>query len=1071
MSLTELALKNRLSTYLLVALMCVFGVMSYLSAEKAEDPGYTVKTAVITTRWPGATPEQMAELVSKKIEQEVRTLDSLDFVYSKNTPGESNIYVNLKAKYWETFEPFQELMNKISSFVVLPPDATRPIVNIYFSNIYGTVLTIQSDTVEPSKLYEYSEELKNALFFSVPEIAEVRIYGRQNEIVSIDIDNERLVESGITLTQITKTLQEANLMADGGTIQYTGNRIIVNPSGTFKDIDQVGDVVFYNESKKGRVHLRELATIKRVYETPQRLKTYSQDKQSVVLGIALIKGSNIIDLKKGVEKTVGEFQNRLPLGVDISFAYNQGSLVQDKISGFIASLLQAIIVIIAVMFLFLGLKTGLIVASLTPTSIAATFIVMSVFGYGVNQMTLAGLIIALGMLVDTAVVMTENITVLCQKGMPKREACIKSANSLAIPLLAGAATTCAAMIPIIVNKETMGQYVGPMAIVVIISLAVSWGINQTFIPVVCYDFLDPTQSKVINYETDNMYIKYRSMLIFAVKNKKTMIMISLGTFFLGIFLFSFINKNFLPDSDNPTMATYIRMPKGTSIETTEEVVKDLNKHIKENLFVGELKPKPPTIFDFLLTGGITKVYEKDGILGWLSYVGAGGPKFSLGYTPEITLPEFAFVLTRVTDYRLIPSLASDIHQFLQEKYPGITISTKGLQTGPIFEWDMSYVLSSSNKEALESIKKEIMDKFRETEGVRIVNEVSGNMVPEITVNIDYNKAQLAGITNKKIAEAIKYTLKGYDATIFYDFNAPSENTMIPIKINGTKNYKDRINLLGSIVLQNENGEKVPLKQVAELDLSFVSNFVYKRNMENAILINVGNKIGFTGTDVNNRLKPWIDERIANSWSKQGVKFELNDVLRTSQDNRAGVVGALPIAMLVVTLIVIIQFNSIKKGMIIMSSIPLTILGCAVGLIVTGLDFGFMAMVGMISLAGVIVNQAIIMLDTYQVLEETLNGDIKNAMIIGSQDRLRPILLTTYTTLIGLLPLYLFGGPLFEGMAAVLIVGLIFGTGLTLVIIPAIFSIVFKVDFSTYEYKGTGVLETAVKKENANIEEK
>lgn len=1069
MGLTELALKNKLSTYLLVALMCVFGVMSYLSAEKAEDPGYTVKTAVITTRWAGATPDQMAELVSKKIEQEVRTLDSLDYVYSKNTPGESNIYVNLKAKYWDTFEPFQELMNKVSSFVVLPPDATKPIVNIYFSNIYGTILTIQSDTVEASKLYEYSEELKKELFFYVPEIAEVKIYGKQNEIVSIDIDNEKLVESGITLSQITKTLQEANLMTDGGTIQYIGNRVIVNPSGTFKSVDQIGDVVFYNESKKGRVYLKELATIKRVYETPQKLKTYSQDKQAIVLGVALSKGSNIIELKKGVEKTVAKFQEKLPLGVDISFAYNQGSLVQDKISGFIASLLQAIIVIIAVMFLFLGLKTGLIVASLTPTSIAATFIAMSVFGYGVNQMTLAGLIIALGMLVDTAVVMTENITVLCQKGVPKKEACIKSANSLAIPLLSGAATTCAAMIPIIVNKETMGQYVGPMAIVVIISLAVSWAINQTFVPMVCDDFLDPTQSKVIDYETDNMYIRYRSMLIFAVKNKKTMIMISLGTFFLGIFLFSFINKNFLPDSDNPTMATYIRMPKGSSIETTEEVVKDLNQHIKDKLFVGDIKPKPPTPWDYLLTGGITKVYEKDGILGWLSYIGAGGPKFTLGYTPEVTLPEFAFVLTKVTDYKLIPSLASDIHQFLQEKYPSVSVSTKGLQTGPMFEWDMSYVLSSSNKKALNSIKKEIMDKFRETEGVRIVNEVSGNTVPEIEINIDYNKAQLAGITTKQIAEAIKFTLKGYDATIFYDFDAPPENTMIPVKMNGTKDYKDKAHLLGSIILQNEKGQKVPLQQVAKLDIAFVSNMVYKKDMEHAILINVGNEIGYTGTDINNKIKPWIDERMANSWSQQGVKFELNDVLKTSKANSEGVMGALPIAILVIALIVIIQFNSIKKGMIIMASIPLTILGCAVGLLATGLDFGFMPMVGMISLAGVIVNQAIIMLDTYQILEETLNGDIKNAMIIGSQDRLRPILLTTYTTLIGLLPLYLFGGPLFEGLAAVLIVGLIFGTGLTLVIIPALFSIVFKVDFSTYEYKGTGVLETAVKNETIKSE--
>lgn len=1071
MSLTELALKNKLSTYLLVALMCVFGVMSYLSAEKAEDPGYTVKTAIITTKWPGATAEQVAELVSKKIEQEVSTLDSLDYVYSKNTPGESNVYVNLKAKYWETFEPFQELMNKVSSFVVLPPDASKPIINVYFGNIYGTVLTIQSDTVSPEKLYEYSEDLKKELFFNVPEIAEVKIYGRQNEMIYIDIDNDKLIESGITITEITKNLQEANLLTEGGTIQYMNDRIIVNPSGTFKNIDQIGDVVFHNEGKQGRVYLKELATIRKGYEKPTKLVTYSQDKHAIVLGIALSKGSNIIKLREGVEKTVENYKNKLPLGIDISFAYNQGSLVQDKISGFISSLLQAIIIIVAVMLVFLGMKTGLIIASLTLTSIAATFIVMSIMDYGINKMTLAGLIIALGMLVDTAVVMSENITVLCQKGMEKRAACIKSANDLAIPLFTGALTTCAAMIPIIVNKETMGQYVGPMAMVVIIALMVSWGINQTFIPLVCYDFLDPNESKVIDYEKDSMYIKYRSALLFAVKNKKIMVMASIGTFVLGAFLFTFINKNFLPDSDNPTMATYIRMPKGTSIETTEQLVKELNKYIKENHFVGDVKPAPPTILDYILTGGITKVYEKDGVLGWVSYVGAGGPKFTLGYTPEVTLPEYAFILTKVTDYKLIPKYASYINTFLQEKYPSVTVSTKGLQTGPVFEWDMSYVLSSKDKLVLENVKEEIMTKFRSVEGVRVVNESAGNKVPEIVIDIDYNKAQLAGLSTRQIADALKYSLKGYNATLFYDFNAPPESTMIPITISGTKDYKDKLQLLGSIILQNENGQKIPLQQVAKLSLNYEKSFVYKRNMENAILINVGTDIGYTGTDVNNIIKPWIEERIKNSWEPQGVKFELNDVLRTSSDNKKGVMGATPIAMLVVALIVIVQFNSIKKGMIIMATIPLTILGCAIGLLVTGLDFGFMPLVGIISLAGVIVNQAIIMLDTFQVLEITLNGDIKNAMIIGSQDRLRPILLTTYTTLIGLFPLYLFGGPLFEGLAAVLIMGLTFGTALTLLVIPSLYSIVYKVDFSTYEYKGTAVLEDALSAEKLANEEK
>lgn len=1074
MGLTELALKNKLSTYLLVALMCVFGVLSYISAEKAEDPGYTVKTAIITTKWPGATPEQVANIVSKKIEQEVRTLDSLDYVYSKNTPGESNIYVNLKAKYWDTFEPFQELINKVNSFAVLPPDASKPIINIYFGNVYGTVVTINSSTVPEDKLYEYSEELKKELFFNVKEIAEVKIYGRQNDTIFIEIDNDKLVESGITLSDISKTLQEANLLTDGGTIQYNNDRIIVNPSGTFKTIDQIGDIVFHGKNQKGRgstnerVYLKEIAEIRRGFEEPTKLATYAQDEKAIVLSIALSKGQNILKLRDGVQKVTEEFKNKLPLGVDIGFTYNQGNLVQDKIASFISSLFQAIIIIVIVCYLFLGIKTALIVASLTPTSIAATFIVMSIMGYGINQMTLAGLIIALGMLVDTAVVMTENITVLCQRGMTKREACIKSAKDLALPLFTGAATTMAAMLPIIVNRETMGQYVGPMAIVVIISLLVSWGINQTFVPMLSDDFLDPNDAKIVDFDKDQMYIKYRKALIFGVKNKKTMLIASGATFILGVFLFGFINKAFLPDSNNPTMGTSIRLPKGTSIETTKSVVEDLNKYMKENLYVGKIKPADPSILDYILTGGTTKVYEKDGVLAWTSYVGSGGPKFVLGYTPEVTLPEYAYVLTTVTDYTMIPEFSSKINKYLQTKHPGIMVTSKVLQNGTIYEYDLSYIFSSSNKELLADIKEEVMAKIRTIDSVRLVDEISGKPVPEIFVDIDYNKAQLAGISTKEIADAIKFSLKEYKATIFYDFDAPPESTMVPVKITGTKELKDKVPLLGSIVLQNDKGEKIPLQQVAKLDVRYEPKFVYKRNMEDAILINAGLNLGHTATDINKLIEPWIQQRMKEEWADKGVKFEYNDLLKSSTENKAGVLKPVPLAMLVVGLIVIVQFNSLKKGLIIMSTIPLTVLGCAVGLLVTGLDFGFMAMVGVISLAGVIVNQAIIMLDTFQVLEEKYNGDVRNAIILGSQDRLRPIMLTTYTTLIGLLPLYFFGGPLFESLAAVIIMGLTFGTVLTLLVIPSFYAIVFKIDFKDYEYRGFDVL---VDDEKDKLEEK
>ncbi|MGL5577494.1 MAG: efflux RND transporter permease subunit, partial [Fusobacteriaceae bacterium] len=483
MSITSLAIKNRVSTYLFVLLLCFFGVFAYLSSEKAEDPGYTIKTAVITTSWPGATAQQMAELVSKQIQDEVRSMESLDFVESKNLPGQSNVYVNLKAKYWNPDPEWTQLRNKIE-FVIpkLPQGVQKPVINTYFGDVYGTVAALSSNDLTYDELYAQAEELKNLLLFKVPEIGQIQITGVQQDVIYIRIDNDKMATMGISLNQIVQGLQSANVILRNASILDAENRITVNPSGAFTSIEDIGKVVLAGKSTDQRIYLQEIAQIEKGYIDPPSLLTYNGENKSIVLAMSLSSGQNILKLGEGVKKVLNEYRKKLPLGTDLTLVYNQSSIVDDKIAGFLSSLIQAIIIIVAIMFGFLGIKSGLIVASLTPTTIAVTLIGLYIFGYGINQMTLAGLIIALGMLVDNAVVMAENIMVLSQKGMNKMDACLESAKALAIPLFTGSMTTAAAFLPVITNQESMGEYVGPMAIVVFIALTASWALNQTFIP-------------------------------------------------------------------------------------------------------------------------------------------------------------------------------------------------------------------------------------------------------------------------------------------------------------------------------------------------------------------------------------------------------------------------------------------------------------------------------------------------------------------------------------------------------------------------------------------------------------
>ncbi|MGL5055802.1 MAG: efflux RND transporter permease subunit, partial [Fusobacteriaceae bacterium] len=573
MSMTTLAMKNRVATYLFITLICFFGTFAYFSSEKAEDPGYTIKTAVITTNWPGATAKQMGELVSKQIEDEVRSLDSLDFVESKNLPGQSNVYVNLKAKYWNPDPEWTKLRNKIE-FVIpkLPQGSQKPIINTYFGDVYGTVASISSSDLSYDELYKKAEELKTLLLFKVPEIGQIQITGAQQDVIYVEINNEKMATMGISLSQISQSLKNANIIIGGGSTADSGNQIIVNPSGTFKTVEDLGKVVLAGKTKEQRIYLQEIAKIYKGYISPASLLTFNGEDKSIVLAMSLSAGENILKLGEKTSAVLESYEKTLPLGTEVKLVYNQSKFVDGKIAGFLSSLIQAIVVIVLIMFAFLGWRSGLIVASLTPTTIAVTLIGLYILGYGINQMTLAGLIIALGMLVDNAIVMAENVMVLSQQGKSKYDACVESAKLLAIPLFTGSMTTAAAFLPVITNRQSMGQYVGPMAIVVFIALTASWLINQTFIPLLCYDFLDVTNNKKVDYNKDKMYVGYRRLLILALKNRTISVGLAIMSFVVGIFLFKFIPSSFMPEGSTPVMASYIRMPKGTSIEKTTEVV-------------------------------------------------------------------------------------------------------------------------------------------------------------------------------------------------------------------------------------------------------------------------------------------------------------------------------------------------------------------------------------------------------------------------------------------------------------------------------------------------------------------
>lgn len=1049
MKITELAIKNKVTTYLLIVILLVGGFLAYKNSEKSQDPGFTIKVAVITTNWPGATAKQMADLVSKRVADQVQNMDSLWYVNSVNTDGQSNVYVNIKAEYRNITPVWQELRDRINTFVVpnLPQGVQPPQINTFYGDIYGTLLAVGGDGYTYEELYKTADNLKETLLFNVPQIGSIDIIGVQNETVYIDIDNKILSQTKISLGQIINTINSSNVIIKGGDIVIDENRLKLTPTGNFSTIEDIGNIIITSPDGKSSIYLREIANIYKGYQDPSPYLVDFNGKNSIVLALSLGSGEDVLVMGEGIQKTLSSFRENLTAGLEVGEIYYLPELVQNNVTAFIINLVQAVSTIVLVMLIFLGIRSGLIVAALTPTSIAFTLMGLYFLGYGMNQITLAGLIIALGMLVDNAVVMSENIMVLLDEGKTKMEACIESSKTLAVPLLVSSLTTIMAFSPIILNKQNMGQYVGPLTIVVMLALLGSWLINQTFIPLLCFDFIktDPNKKQDLNSKP---YVLYRNLLIKLLKHKKVTLLATAASFLFGIWLLGLAPSNFMPGSIDPVMSTYIKLPKGTDIDYTKKVVDDLNIYIEENFSTGPQEPLPPTLWNLITTGGTDKFYKKDGVLSWGSFIGGSAPRFSTGYNPEAPAPSDAYIMYNLTSYKLIPKLSENINSYLIEKYPEIDVVSKGLGSGVSLAKDLGYVLSSNDIGLLKKASEEMRAKLSTLKGAYAITDTWGSEVPKISVQIDSNKAQMAGFSNETIGRDLQFVLQGYNASIFRNFEAPSKSTVIPIVIRGTDRAGKDLDSIKSIELINSRGENIPLEQIADITLEYNDSYVSTRNMAYSIQIDAAVRPDTTPLEVNKMFMPWFKEKL-KEWGPD-VKYYSSGILQTSEQNQGALLAQVPIAILIMFFLVTAQFNSLRKGLCIMLVIPLAILGVAIGLLVTNTDLGFMAMIGIIALAGVVLNHAIILVDKITI-EEEMGRNLDDAIVFGCQSRLRPIFLTVATTLVGLMPLYFFGGPLFQPVAVVLIFGLASDTFLALGVIPVIYAVFFRADFKDFEY--------------------
>ena len=878
-----------------------------------------------------------------------------------------------------------------------------------------------------------ADEVRDELLL-VDEIAKVELRGAQEERVFIEYDNARLSELGISPGQFQQILEGRNIIISGGSVRVTAEdsdeRIVLEPSGNFESVEDIARTVISVPGQVDVLYLEDLATVRRAYVDPPVSLARCNGDPSIVLAISMRAGGNILDLGQAVKSLKRRLEGVYPHGIDFDLVVVQSDRVEVKVAEFSGNLLQAILIVFVVMLIFLGPRTGLVVATLVPGAILMSLMLFAPAGVGIDQMSLAALIIALGMLVDNAIVMSESVLVQMSEGKQAVEAAVSSSAELRIPLLTSTLTTAAAFLPIFLAKSSTGEYTGSIFIVVTLTLLCSWILALTMIPMLCVLFLKVKPKQTAESFGGFLYRAYRNVLILALKLRWLTLALTVAAFFLSLQGFRYIPQLFFPPSDRTIFTAELKLPPGTAIERTAAAVEEIEAFMER-----ELCAQTPE----------SSSTAREGVTTWATFIGEGAPRFILTYNPTGREAGSAFMVGNVSDLAVLDQVIARLEGFCSERFPGMEATVSKLDYGPPIKWPVEVRVSGRDSGIAFAYAEELKQKLRDTPGVKLVTDDWGMRTKKLLVHIDQERAYRAAVSNYDIALSLQTLLSGLEITQYRE-----GDDVIPVVLRSHDTWREQVDRLESLnVYAQATGNSVPLSSVADLEVVWEPSVVMRRDRLRTIKVQAELEQGVTAAEVNAATVPWLEQESA-AW-QLGYRWELGGEAETSGKGNASIAAELPLAAFLIMLLLVSQFNSLRKTAIILLTIPLGIIGVVIGLLVTGSYFGFMTLLGIVSLSGIVINNAIVLIDRIRIEIEDNGLDPARGVVEAAQRRLRPILLTTFTTAGGLVPLWLGGGLMFQPMAIAILFGLLFATLLTLGFVPVLYSLFFRVSFRGFRY--------------------
>ena len=1026
--MTRFAILNNRITVTAVLVIALAGISTYNNMPRSEDPGFIIRTAMVSTYFPGASPERVEQLITDRLEEAVQEMPELDFVSSTSKTGVSVVMVNVREEFRDMRPIWDSLRRKIDRAArALPEGVIGPFINDEFGDVFGIVIGLTGGGYSYRELEDVADQVRRRLLRGA-EVAKVELHGVQDERVFIEYNNARLSEIGLSPGQLKGLLEARNIVIPGGSINVGAERIALEPSGNFESVDGLKRTVIGIPGSADLIYLEDIVTVRRGYVDPPQAFMHNNGVPAIGIGVSMREGGNMIAMGEFVNAELEAMREAYPYGIEFEITAFLPEIVEKKVGDFVGNLVQAVAIVMAVMLLTLGLRTGLIVASLIPSAIVFALFVMGIFDIGLNQISLAALIIALGMLVDNAIVMAESVMVRMQAGDSALDAAVGSAAELRIPLLTSSLTTAAAFLPIYLAESAVGEYTSALFTVVTITLLCSWLLALTLVPMLCVAFMKvkPNASGGDGGEFGSwLYRFYRGALVIALRNRLLSVVVIVGVFAFSMQGFKLIPFIFFPPNDRTTLVVEVELPATAPIERTREVVADIERFIDRELRVGE----DPS--------------AKPGVTNWSTYIGNGGPRFVLGHNPEPPSPNYAFMMVNGSDRPVIDVLGPKLEQFAFEHYPELRLVAQPLGNGPPVKAPVEYRLYAGTDDRLFELADQVKAQLKTLPGINSVTDTWGRRSKKFLVRIDQDRARRAGVSNQDIAVSLQTNLSGFDVTEYRE-----GDEVIPVTLRSIAADRQDVNKLESLnVFAQATGRSVPLKQVADVQIAWEPASVKRRDRERMVAIRAQLETGTTSVDINAQMQPWLDEQMPE-WGV-AFRYETGGDVEASGKANASINEKLPIAGLIILLLLVAQFNSWRRPAIILMTIPLGLIGVVAGLLIADSYFGFMTFLGVISLSGIVINNAIVLLERINLEIEDNGLEPKDAVVVACQRRLRPILLTTATTSGGLVPLWLGGGVMFEPMAVAILFGLLFATALTLGVVPVLYSIFFRVNYKGY----------------------